>query len=236
MRRVLIAGVSALAAVTAASQARASIVDVTYTGQVVWSNDLRPDNANLFGGGSLLGDAFTAHFVLDTSVGALVTDSTDHYLQGGSSPPGGFGIGPSPITSATLTVNGHALALGVDFDSWEQIAKDQSHLGDAASGTAGGVFMSINLFAMPTLAPPLGAGFTFDTPYSGTASVTGNFVSYSQDLSQVVDFFNLSGDTVDIVVRDTQPGVPEPSTWALMLTGFAAAGAMVRRRRRAATA
>lgn len=34
-------------------------------------------------------------------------------------------------------------------------------------------------------------------------------------------------------VRDTQGGVPEPATWALMLSGFGLAGATLRRRRNA---
>ena len=39
----------------------------------------------------------------------------------------------------------------------------------------------------------------------------------------------------DFIVRvDVAPAVPEPATWAMMLTGFAAAGVALRRRRRTA--
>jgi hypothetical protein len=37
----------------------------------------------------------------------------------------------------------------------------------------------------------------------------------------------------DFIVRvDVAPAVPEPASWAMMLTGFAAAGVALRRRRR----
>jgi hypothetical protein len=40
----------------------------------------------------------------------------------------------------------------------------------------------------------------------------------------------------DIVLDTARPGVPEPATWALMILGFGAAGAMLRRRAVPATA
>jgi hypothetical protein len=46
-----------------------------------------------------------------------------------------------------------------------------------------------------------------------------------------VDAFN-----VNPTALPGAPGVPEPSAWAMLIAGFGAAGAMLRRRRRAALA
>lgn len=67
------------------------------------------------------------------------------------------------------------------------------------------------------------------------------FIGYSTDIvhsgghiyAQVNDtFYSNDQGAFDVTVRQVQTGgVPEPATWALLLTGFFGAGAVLRRRR-----
>lgn len=65
-------------------------------------------------------------------------------------------------------------------------------------------------------------------------SLTGNHsldVFYA-DRAQVAASLGVSGINLDTL----RPGVPEPATWSLMILGFGAAGAMLRKARKLATA
>jgi len=91
------------------------------------------------------------------------------------------------------------------------------------------------------------------TPYLGHAILTSEFGSNSTiwDLSyngDVANTFNLtsigalpfqSEDGIFVTAQrivDTNPGVPEPSIWAMMILGFGAVGSLLRKRRIAAAA
>jgi PEP-CTERM motif len=68
------------------------------------------------------------------------------------------------------------------------------------------------------------------THYQGVADVTG---SGATTFTFAADGF----PAVDVVIdRVFATAVPEPASWALMITGFGAAGAMLRRRRQAPVA
>jgi len=77
---------------------------------------------------------------------------------------------------------------------------------------------------------PLNSDYTI----IATGGTRGDFVSPDRSngtlfMSEIDAVYRLScGPNCSI---GTQPGVPEPSTWALMLIGFGAAGAFLRRRR-----
>jgi hypothetical protein len=67
------------------------------------------------------------------------------------------------------------------------------------------------------------------TNFSGAAWNAGTLKLYFWDQNNSDNFGNI---LADVSVRDGVPGgVPEPAAWMLMLTGFGAAGAMLRRRR-----
>ena len=72
----------------------------------------------------------------------------------------------------------------------------------------------------------------FYTAWNSGASTTANIALVNQNLAFGGNDFTLD----DISLSTGRPGVPEPATWGLMITGFGAAGAMLRRRRAAVTA
>ena len=75
--------------------------------------------------------------------------------------------------------------------------------------------------------------FTFKwmSTFNGTAGGTAQLKDY-----QPIDPGSGTGGvtllSVDYPLSDVQSGVPEPSTWALMLLGFAGLGFLAHRRRR----
>jgi len=84
-----------------------------------------------------------------------------------------------------------------------------------------------------------GVGATFD-PNTGKLLTTGtgnHFVSNSGGWWFSADIYDgATGQTYNVAARDAfgpTNAVPEPAAWALMITGFGAAGAMLRRRRTA---
>ena len=76
--------------------------------------------------------------------------------------------------------------------------------------------------ALPTVVG--GSGFTGGTNFADGVWIAGT------------SYVALTNDTFNDVSWTTGPAVPEPATWALMLTGFGLAGLALRSRRRLALA
>jgi len=76
----------------------------------------------------------------------------------------------------------------------------------------------------------LGANFV------GAAWGTGTLNLYFWDENNGDNYGSIAFDIKPRVDVDHGPGVPEPASWALMITGFGAAGAMLRRQRAGAFA
>ena len=66
----------------------------------------------------------------------------------------------------------------------------------------------------------------FYATWNSGASTTADVALVNKNLAFGGNDFALD----DIVLDTVRPGVPEPSTWAMMILGFGAAGAMFRRR------
>ena len=64
-----------------------------------------------------------------------------------------------------------------------------------------------------------------------TSGVSFGQLGYSQTATGSASYFFTPDQTGDSITNT--PGVPEPATWAIMLTGFGAIGATMRNRRRA---
>ena len=90
--------------------ARAEIVTATVTGVFGVATDLYLFFPNSLSPVNLQGDAFSATFVYDTSLGTPITTANSDTIEGGST----YGTS-SPILSATITAEGKTFAItGLD--------------------------------------------------------------------------------------------------------------------------
>lgn len=202
---------AAIGVVGTVSAARAEIVTATVTGVFGAATDLYLFFPNSSGPVTLDGDPFSATFVYDTSLGTSITTADSDTIEGGSA--------DSPILSATLTAEGKTFAV-TGFD-------------DVSVGIGGafGIYAvtadnlstdrSINVFLYPTGGVP----DSLDTPFSGTDPSKGTGTFDVTAGGSAVAFGNLIPETVTVTL-----GIPEPTTWAMMLIGFGALGYAAYRR------
>jgi len=197
------------------TSAFADIVTETYTGTV--SNGL--DAAGLFGSknADLSGFTYTATYVFDTAV-----PTAAHISTGADFSTFGGGVN-TPAVSAAMTINGHTFT-----------TNGSSHAELDASNISSGSFRTYaqanpafsqfdNFLSTQDPAAPyptsLTSPFTYTYHAVGTSSAYGSFKIGGDSLS-------LSPTTVTLA-----DGVPEPSTWAMMILGFAGVGFMAYRRK-----
>ena len=226
----LAAGVAALAIVSSPTAASAAKMMATFTGSV----DTGSDVTNVFGlGASLDGAEFSARYIYDTSLGFEVLTPTYHSLVGGP----GFGVGVSPILSASITLNGvtQFFDMGQDGaanvrnqDGWPQTFFYTNYFADG-----GGIsnWNYLQLFVLDSPSPVL-----LTTPYTGTHQpVNAPPIESNKVLKSVwVNGIQQTGFQAALTTRSvtlSPVGVPEPATWAMLITGFFGLGAMLRRRR-----
>jgi hypothetical protein len=198
------------------TSALADIVTETYTGTV--SNGL--DAAGFFGSknADLLGLTYTATYVFDTAV-----PTAAHISTGGDFSTYGGGVN-TPAVSAALTINGHTFTTNGLFHA----ELDAFNISSGAFQTyarvdpAFGSQFTNSLYTQDPAAPyptSLTSPFTYTYYAVGPASASGLFKIGGDSLS-------LSPTTVALT-----NGVPEPSTWAMMILGFAGVGFMAYRRK-----
>ncbi|MBV9910823.1 MAG: PEP-CTERM sorting domain-containing protein [Hyphomicrobiales bacterium] len=207
-----LAGVLGLPAV-----ASAEIVTVTYTGSVI----LAPGGAGIPPASE--GDTLVASYVFNLpNATNSVIDPTD----------GGFSAGPyGSFATASLTVNGVAAVLptfATGQISGEVNVFDTGSVLDAEVTGADPATQLITLVDGPdfswNLASPTNTSFS---PSPDDEAIT--------QLKTAAGGF-LEGDvtSVTVTVSSSSP-VPEPSTWAMILIGFAGVGLVSYRSRRRAT-
>jgi len=197
--------------------ASAEIVTVTYTGPVILVSD-----ANGGVPPASEGDTLVATYVFNL---ANATDSDIDPVTGG------FSAGPyGSFVTASLTVNGAAGALPVfttgELTGETQVFETGTVLDSEVTDNAGNHLTSLvnsENFSW-NLAPPL-HGVSFDP--SGDDEALVQLGTAAEDLLEA-DVAN-----VTVTVSSSSP-VPEPSTWAMMLVGFAGIGFFSYQRRRVA--
>jgi len=241
MKSYFTEAVAALAFFGLVSPSSADIVDVTFNGTVL--NDI--DVTGMFGivdvsgnvvpnstGGFYAGKNFTVTFVVNTSLGNVVSTSSEQSVTGGSA--ASPAVATQPILSASVTVNGFTQTI-VNPDFFGQLKASaptpfnffSSLTGEAQINTNGldnGVDASINFASLrPSIDTPLSYFQANDD-----AQFTYNFQGLVGSTPFDTTFF---GVIDGVVVADATPAVPEPSTWAMMIFGFAGIGFMVYRRK-----
>ena len=210
-----------------AAPASATIFVGTQTGFVTNS----VDNDGLFGLGLFdSGEAYTAVFTYDTSIGLYTDNGTDDDVAG---------LGPDSPLSATLTINGVSVPAGGDRGAvgagnsggLDSIGiSGDSEIFDPNGFTTYDLFLSASTIANNQGTARVGsppAGNLCDIFASCGGSLTVYYYNDNQGANALTDGFGFTATSFVI----TSGGVPEPAGWALMITGFAGVGAAIRRRR-----
>jgi hypothetical protein len=210
------------------TKASASIVTQTYSGTAAGSNDL-----GLFGIQGSVNTAFTATFVFDTdTIGAGTqtnASGTIRNLYGGS-------VGTvSPLLSASLTINGQTFSFPTTANLSQTIVDYSAGIFQAQSSVSDANNNSL-LVRIYTTDPAAPTGASVETPITYTpvpkfsVPVTP---SYFQHGSGAENTLTLTASMLTVTVAGS---VPEASTWAMMVLGFAGVGFLTYRRRRPSTA
>ena len=207
MKRVILGALLGSAALALAAPASADMVTFAYYGRITDGFD----TTGVFGAANtdLTGDAIRAVFVFDTSLGerGTIAGTTDSVVGGTQVP----GSPATPLVSATITINGHNLSIGGDL-----LGSALTNAGVFnASEAVGSLTDFVDAFVDTPDAPA-----SLDTPFSPHGSGGGSFN---------IDSLSALG------VQQTATAdfaIPEPATWAILLTGFAGIGAAMRERRR----
>jgi hypothetical protein len=199
------------------------IVDVTYAGQVTSGED----STGVFGaqGADLTGDWLVVKYVFNTSVGYTVGWPWQQIAYGGSC----CGAG-SPALSATATVNGHSASIGPGTEYGEIYGfnggpfsqqYDQDNNFTVADNVYTYNYGASAVTSEPTSLPAQIEGpFTYNT--NPLDSSYNNVQIYTWNANTGAVSWAWADGTVSTLT--IMPEVPEPSTWAMMLLGFAGLG------------
>lgn len=221
--------------------ASATIITVTYTGQVAdtsYTSEL--DGVGFFGpaGGLLAGLPFTAIFITDTTKGSFQSTppplSSNRYY-------GGLIAGTTSPTSLILTVGGHQISVDGSYESFDgaqyyatpyqnqQVPFSQTgqeSIGDTLTGTHANFWMQAIAY---DLRFPLSLTQPFSSqidPINGPAFGEGIFQGYDDQGNFSLAF--LLPTQVTAVVSGASP-VPEPPSIALLIVSLAFVGGLRRR-------
>ena len=214
------------------SQASAAIMDVTYTGTIT----VGFDTFGLFGlPANLIGSSWVATYTFDTlsSPSDSYSSSTTNWISGGSA----FG-NTSPVLSSMITINGVGRA--VDASYWGRdfganttelggtYSEQYHHAENYSSGQQEYLTNSIFNANGSLLA-------SITTPFTHT--VDADDIPYGTYALQIgTNFEYLTAHLTTITVSEHGvAAVPEPSTWAMMLLGFAGVGFAAYRKRKTGT-
>lgn len=233
MIQKVFAGVIGAGLLLAAQPAAAKVVTLTFFGSV----ESGADDRAVFGGGNLAGQDFTARFVFDTAAAGRETTGAHDRIDGG------IEVSLPSFLDASLEING----LSWDFPGGyieTVVLTDDLISVTSADG---------NVVAPPEFLPFVDAGANqialslfsqinvFNLDLNGAWDATdsvGHFQISAFD-GGVGDYVRSYGVlTARRATLDDGTGlgsvVPEPGAWALMILGFGAVGATLRRRRDAA--
>jgi hypothetical protein len=244
MRLKLLGCMSAVALLAGISTASADIITVTWTGSLSPAGTGGTVDTNgLFGatGASYAGDPFSATLVFDSATAGAIYNPATGTLEGGSDINGSRSPGtPSPLVSASLTINGTSVSIGGGYSA-QLVSTPGSSAGTASFTTyvqSGATSGNTELLKLEFS----GANLTGAVPgFPIAINQNGSFTLVSGDgvlANQASQFFD-NGETltfvpasVTVTDQSSVAAVPEPSTWAMMLVGFGGLGFLSYRRSR----
>lgn len=242
MRYLIAVAAITLSFCAGAERAEAALVTVTYTGTVASGVDGVGTFTQSSEPNNLAGLAYKAVYVFDTTLGETFSSPGKNYALGGLR----NGL-QSPALSASITINGisfgfvpnnigfinniNAAVFNNVFVSL--IEHRANHF--APTGDVEAAILTHNLrhFSLnePTYPSSLSQPFEHDVQFNEDVFAI-LILDYHTFANHYTAFVNatLAPSHVSIEVA----GVPEPSTWAMMLLGFAGVGYRVYRRRKLA--
>jgi hypothetical protein len=237
MNSKLVSVVAAVAMLAGVSQASAAIMDVTYTGTV----SLGTDTFGVFGipGRDLAGQSWVATYTFDTlsSPSYSYSSSYHNYVYGGSSHENTS----SPVLSSMITINGVGKVVVGSYSGFDIGYNNGFHTGNnsgystqhhiaenSGSGSHEYLINYIYNYNASLLA-------SITTPFTHT--VDANDYAYgTYYLANGTGSESIYAKLATLTVSEHGvAAVPEPSTWAMMLLGFAGVGFAAYRKKKTGT-
>lgn len=206
--------VMASAAVSMSASASANTFTVDYSGTL----NSFTDTSGIFGaaGATIASSPFSASFTIDSADGTYWNNSN------------GTGWTQNSLASSNVavTINGRVFTLAtLSAGSFHTPPSWQGSFLSSYTGLSSeNIFVLANLYFYTYSA---GAFPDFGTNFDITAPV-GSFTQFDGSLDN--DYF--SGTVTNVRYVNQLSAVPEPASWALMLTGFGMLGGAMRRARR----
>jgi len=236
MKARILGVVAAFAVIAVTTQASATIIYVTYKGVV--TSDI--DQTGVFGfvdssSDRYAGKSYTADYVFDSTKG-FASDPTNPNLKTISG--GSYYSSTSPAVSASVTVNGVTVLVDPSYVSgiWAY-PSEQIHIAhnyyDNGIIHFDNYLQNLVLGGQPYLPLSLVGPFTFTIGSSGPNDYGGGeFYLYESNNGVTLEHTDIKAQmwTLTVSSAEISPGVPEPSTWILMLTGLAGVGFLAYRR------
>jgi PEP-CTERM motif len=212
--------------------AQATIVTATYTGIISSGISCSPTCTELDGGN------FTVVFNYDPTIAGFQrnTPSYSHAFGGGS-------LGTVPMISESFSINNKPTLNFSNFDGGAiQSYSDyngslQAHSSSFLISTPQLYFVenvNVSISSLSTSIPlSLLSPFTYtlQAGEAGSGSFNYRYVDFTTGLNETL-FADLAPTTLTVTVAESPiTAVPEPSTWAMMILGFAGLGFMAYRAR-----
>ena len=215
--RIIARAFAVVAVFSVQAAAAQNIVSISVAGKV----EAGQDNLGLFGnaGQDLAGASYGMKFVYDIT-NAMDAGNT-RQLNGGTS----LGT-PSPLMSATVSINGSAFSVINPYDAsysrW--LNPGYSELNFSTFGPSG-VNSNGFIWARADQTIPLPLDAAVQRTFDSSDTVVSWFVRTNADWT-VFTSLSLRPETIE--TSASSAAVPEPASWAVMISGFALVGAAVR--------